>query len=305
MQSTVLILMSTYNGEKFLVEQLDSILNQEKVTVHFLIRDDGSTDSTLQILEKYKKQHNNIEIIKGDNIGWRKSFMCLVQYAEKHYSNFNYFAFADQDDIWLPEKLHRAITKLQTLSDGINMYCSNLFYYKNGINHGLIRKNHIIPTYKNCLVRNYATGCTIVFNKKTLLSVSKEIPSIIVAHDYWIYIISVLLGSVIIDNNSSILYRQHENNQIGSKGGLKDVWTRRLKNLKRTFNEHEKELLAKELLRIYGNSMPSEAKLAVKKVAYYRTSWKNKLSLMFDSGYSMNRKSNNFWLRIKILLGIL
>lgn len=303
---TVIILLSTYNGEKYLKEQLDSIFSQKNVGIKLLVRDDGSNDTTLSILNCYKTRFNDqIEIIKGKNIGWRKSFFRLIDHANKHYRKNKYFAFSDQDDIWLPHKIERAINMLNSNQDKPSLYCSNLFYYKDGVNHGLIRNNSVIPTYKKCLVRNYATGCTIVFNLQLLKIVGEKIPKITIAHDYWMYMTAQLCGNVIIDDEAFILYRQHDNNQIGFKRGAINVWKRRFSNILQSLKEHEREMMAQELSTCLDNNMYPDAEICVKEIANYRKSIKNKLALLFDPEYTLDKKSNDFWFKLRIIFNIL
>lgn len=302
----VLILMSTYNGEKFLSEQLDSIFAQKDVSVHLLVRDDGSSDSTISILREYQKSHpDDIDIIQGENIGWKKSFFSLAKLAEQKYNNYAYYAFSDQDDIWLPKKLIRALTLIDKFGDCPALYASNLSYYKNGKIFDNIRSNSITVSSKSCLIRNYATGCTILFNRQLLNLISSNFPDIDIAHDYWFYLVASTCGSVIIDPDPYVLYRQHESNQIGIKRRFRDVWIRRFGNLKKIIHNHEKELIAKELFKIYGDSMNHNAKVAVKKVAFYKDSLSNRLSLLFDNGYTHDRRSNDLWMKVKIIFGIL
>ena len=104
---TVLVLMSTYNGEAYLTEQVESILKQADVNVKLLVRDDGSTDNTLRILNKYATEEK-LDYITGKNINWMHSFWTLVNMAH----GADYYAFADQDDIWFPDKLARAVSVL-------------------------------------------------------------------------------------------------------------------------------------------------------------------------------------------------
>lgn len=298
--------MSTYNGERFIHEQMDSIFVQKDISIHLLIRDDGSTDSTLTILYEYKHEYpDKIDIIEGNNIGWRKSFFNLAVEAHRKYDSYEFFAFADQDDIWLPNKLVTGIEKLKAMPDGPNLYCSNVTFYKEDIPLGNLRDKSIKPTYKSCLIRNYATGCTIVFNHQLLELVCREMPQIKIAHDYWFYMVACLCGTVTIDNNSYILYRIHDRNQVGFKSGFLEIWKRRLKSVSNLINHHEKEKTAKELLRIHGGSMGDDAKDSVLKLADYRSTIIKKISLLFDSGYSYNKFSNDFWLRLKIVLGCL
>lgn len=296
--------MSTYNGEKYLSEQLDSIFSLAEVETLILIRDDSSTDCSIGIIESYSTKHpGRIILIKGDNIGWRKSFFSLALLAQKDYPDFKYFAFADQDDIWLPQKLKRGVDTLKQLPEGPKLYCSNVIQYKNGVALGKLRNVSIKPSFKGCLIRNYATGCTMVFNRRLLNLVCSEPPQIKIAHDYWFYMVACLCGSVVIDDESFIWYRLHDSNQVGFKGGFREIWKRRLKSISNLLNNHEKEETAKELLRIHGDSMTNEALKAVEKLAKYKSSVRKRLSLLFDNGYTYNSRSNDYWLKLRILSG--
>ena len=113
----VLVLLSTYNGEKYLLEQLNSIFCQKGVDVSLLIRDDGSTDSTVEILNNIARVKSNVEILTEKNVGFVRSFSNLILYVTNSlkYSSFNYFAFADQDDIWLCNKLEKTISEIKSI----------------------------------------------------------------------------------------------------------------------------------------------------------------------------------------------
>lgn len=302
--NSVLVLLSSYNGEKYISQQLDSILSQKGIEVHILLRDDGSSDCTGSILQEYKNKFSNrIEIVHGENIGWRKSFFSLADLAIQNYPQYNFYAFADQDDIWLPQKLQRGVDAIQTLPEGPNLYCSNLIQYKDGIQLGNLRSEMIKPSTKGCLIRNYATGCTMVFNRDMLELVCKEFPRIEIAHDYWFYMVGCLCGHVVIDDESFIFYRLHSNNQVGFKSGFFEVWKCRLKSFHDLFNSHKREEAAKELLRIHGDSMNNDSKNSVAKLACYRDSIKNRLTFLCDNEYTYNKRSNDFWLKLRILFG--
>ena len=147
----VLVLMSTYNGERFLKEQIDSILSQEGVDVRLLVSEDGSTDRTWEILEVYASGYRNIVITRGENVGFVKSFSALVRMA-LDYTNMEeavqttptedcsiktqspnlggeremFYAFADQDDIWMPKKLMTACSVLSSKDPSKpNLFTSN------------------------------------------------------------------------------------------------------------------------------------------------------------------------------------
>ena len=123
----VLVLMSTYNGERFLEEQLATIFAQEGVSVSVLVRDDGSTDGTCRMLETWKRTHC-LDYICGDNVGAARSFFLLLQQAPAS----TYYAFADQDDVWLDDKLYSAIQQIEKYDDVPALYfCQTQLVDKN------------------------------------------------------------------------------------------------------------------------------------------------------------------------------
>ena len=193
----LLVLLSSYNGEKYIEQQINSILFQENVDVTIFIRDDGSTDRTLQLLFKLQKENKNIEIIKGENIGYTLSFTKLTKEAYKVRDKYDYFAFSDQDDFWLPKKLESAVLLLERESDSIPVsYISNTTLVdKNLVPLGYEHSKKMqLPSKANCLLQNKATGCTMVFNKKALELYVKNIPSYIQIHDYMIYMFCIFIG---------------------------------------------------------------------------------------------------------------
>ena len=302
--TAILILMSTFNGSEYLQEQIESIFSQKRVDVKLVIRDDGSTDGTVEIIEHFQTIYpSSITLIKGTNIGWRSSFFELLSYAAVHNRNFEYIAFSDQDDIWLPEKLYQAVKCLSSLPQGPQLYCSNLIYYKDGQQMGMVKKKMIDNSPKGCLIRNYATGCTILFNRALLMLLAKERPDHNMPHDYWAYLVATMCGSVFADDKAYILYRQHSGNQIGSQRKWSDVWKRRLNSLSSLLKSSGKETVAKDLLRLHINDMTPEAIKATVKIAGYKTSFIKRISLLLDKGYTFNSMSNDFWLRLRILIG--
>ena len=125
MDKKVAVLISTYNGKKYLKEQLDSILNQTYPNIEIVIRDDGSTDSTLELVKEYQEKHSNIRLKEGTNIGFIKSFFKLLEMADA-----DYYAYCDQDDIWLENKIELAVNALnQADNTKPNMAFGNADYY--------------------------------------------------------------------------------------------------------------------------------------------------------------------------------
>lgn len=213
------VLMSTYNGEKYIDEQINSILNQTYKNIEVIIRDDGSTDDTFLILEKYRN-NPQIKIYTEENIGVVGSFFELLNKVDKESK---YFAFCDQDDVWEKEKIKQAIYKIEESCTDSNVpivYGSRVRPVSENLE--VVFKNRIgIETdhsFYNSLVENVIPGCTAVFNKIALEYMQKaNNTQNIIMHDKWLYMIGVAFGKVICDERSFILYRQHSNNVLGGK----------------------------------------------------------------------------------------
>lgn len=221
----ILVLLSTYNGERYLREQLDSILNQDKVEVFILVRDDGSSDSTLEILTEYECKGFPLKFYQGSNVGPAASFNNLI--SHELCEKFDFYAFSDQDDVWLKDKLWNAFTKLSLLDvDEVPcLYCSNLIVTDSSLNPlHLMRKPNIHISHKTLIVQDFSAGCTQLFNRMARESYIRGIDCSMDMHDYWLALTCVFLGQVIFDKTPHILYRQHNDNVIGArKMGIKDA----------------------------------------------------------------------------------
>ncbi len=211
----VIVLLSTYNGEQFLEELLESVISQEGVDVFILVRDDGSTDHTLDILQLFAAEHANMRYVSGENIGVIRSFNELI--CDTAVDQYSYVAFCDQDDVWLPGKLSSAITKIED-EDVPMLYCSNLNVVDENLCflHMYHKKNFRFNKY-TAMVQNAATGCTEVFNQKAVTLYRKGIGQRMEMHDYWMFLLCLYLGRVYYDEQAYILYRQHKSNVIGAK----------------------------------------------------------------------------------------
>lgn len=294
----VTILMSAYNGEQFIAEQLESLFNQKDVEVAVVVRDDGSTDNTATILREYQFQ-GKLTYYSGPNKGWAMSFLDLLLNAPAS----DYYAFCDHDDIWMPEKLSEALKCLETLPVGPRLYASNLYYFRDGKNEGLHRLTdyRLHPGFG--LVRCIAYGCTCVFNSELANIIRNNPPRHIYAHDYWLFQTALLLGHVYYDERSFILYRQHQSQQIGAKHTPLEIFKRRLNHLKTLSTDARiHEDYAKEILYCYSSHLSPENKELVECVAYYRSNLSYRLRLMFSSTYSMGRLSNNIIKAIRVLI---
>ncbi len=295
----VCVLLSTYNGEKFLVEQLESLKAQQGCDVDIWVRDDGSSDNTCQILNEWKER-GALNWYSGPNLGYAMSFLELMSTA----GDYDYYAFCDQDDIWLKDKLSRAVEQLERIDARIKLYCSNVFFYKDGIVGGGIHKTRPEFDKYTSLVRNIAPGCSMVFDKSLRDLVIKGNPERIIAHDFWIFQLAALFGTVCYDFEPSMLYRQHANNQIGQKTSRLDIWKRRFKSMNSS-EKNAREAQAKELLRCFGNIIPDDSRRVVEMVADYRLNLIKRFRLLFEPRVKMNTFSNSFFLKLHILFSTL
>lgn len=221
-KTTVAIIMSTYNGASYLPEQLDSLLTQEGVDVKIFIRDDGSTDGTHEVLKSYIEKCSNICFVNAqncENIGVKDSFLSLLEWAINQEPEIQYFAFADQDDVWKKEKLAAALSLMNEAMvdrNEMQMYFSNKTIVDKDLQ--LVREDHLtyFGDYFDLFWHAVAYGCTMVINRPMALLSTAHRPSSLFIHDSWIYRLAILCGArIIFDERSFILYRQHGDNSCG------------------------------------------------------------------------------------------
>ena len=250
----VAILLSTYNGERFLGEQLDSLLAQTHRNTRIVVRDDGSTYGTRAILDRYARAHPNIQITFGENLRNVASFFWLVDHAPQEAA---YLCFCDQDDVWEADKVARGVRALQGL-DGPAMVFTNVHIVDAAL--GLLATDgNRAPrgtAFENSLVQNVATGCTVMFNAAAAAAVRdrKVRHGKLIQHDWWLYQVISAIGTVVYDAYPTLRYRQHGANVIGRPMGFR-FWSARLK---RQLNPSRQRLWpqAAELLRVHGTELP-------------------------------------------------
>ncbi len=215
------ILLATYNGEKYLKDQLDSILNQTYNNFRLLISDDCSTDKTRNILEEYKNKDNRIELFfQKNNLGVIRNFEFLLNKVENKY-----YMFSDQDDIWKEFKIEKSVKKIEESDSDLvysdlevvdeNLKVKYDSYWKL---KGFYKKIKKYNNFESLYLNNFVTGCTII-SKKELIKKFLPLPntSKYVLHDYWITLIISQDGKISYIEEPLIRYRQHKNNKVGSK----------------------------------------------------------------------------------------
>lgn len=220
------VLMSTYNGEPWLDEQLRSLERQTWPDLRLLIRDDGSSDGTSDRLNAFASSSRlSCEVLLGKNLGVFGSFMTLLAQAGDDSS---YYAFADQDDVWLPDKCERAAFLLGQVPDHIPA----MVYTRLRYTDAMLRDTGLspIPTqsgFHTALVQNQATGCTVVMNTAARRKVLESVPEWALMHDWWCYLVVSAFGQVIYDPHPSLLYRKHSSNVTpASPNWAAELWNR-------------------------------------------------------------------------------
>ena len=297
----VTVFMSTYNGEKYLREQIDSILNQKNVQVELIIRDDGSLDNTKNIIDEYSKKDERIKCIFGENLGYGKSFLSLFEYKE--YES-DYFAFSDQDDIWLPNKLNAAINMLERCESTVPaIYFSNMINVDSDLNTlGFKDFGKIRISLGSVYVRQRVAGCTMVFNKKLLNMaqlVSFKCYSHHISHE-WIYLLCLALnGNVVHDSESYILYRRHNSATTSIGQGFRKRIKSEFKQMNKTKND--KYYLSQLLEKNYSHYITERNLKSIKCIAHYKNKLSYRLKLIF--GRFLN--SGNLLLNIRIKFFVL
>lgn len=218
----VLVILASYNGVKYIKEQVDSILTQEGVNVALKIFDDGSTDGTVDLVSSWK-EHEQIQLTQNQiptGSAANNFFNALQSFEDTFLDQYDYISFADQDDIWLPNKLKAATERLQLGT--ADLYMSNLILWEEKNNKKtVINKSYSQKKY-DYLFEGGSAGCTYVFNsifgkqlKKTIVNTT-YINWKFFSHDWFVYFFARLNHyKVVIDKNAYIIYRVHDTNVHG------------------------------------------------------------------------------------------
>ena len=278
---TVTVLVSTYNGQKYLSKQLDSLISQVGVDMKIIVRDDGSSDGTRQILRNYAQTYSNIQLLFEDNCGAEESFNKLCQYSLQQDLT-DYYAFCDQDDVWDNDKLSIAIQSLEKFDHLVpNLYFSNLRMVDDTLSYirDFYNEKEVDIDNKLSLVQIFTYGCTCVFNQSALSIYCKVNNKSF--HDNWIYNLSghktTGLGLL-----RSRLYRPFKGN-LG----------------------HDFEFLAIQLLQVsFENTLSDKYKIA-RNIANYRTNIISRLFLFFSPSYCTGNFVKDLCIRYRILFNCL
>lgn len=296
---TVAICMAVYNGQNYLEDQLESIVKQTYSNWILFIRDDGSNDNSLSIINEYIRNYPEKIIFinkkESDKGGPKENFANILSWVNKNY-NFNYFMFADQDDYWLETKVENSINTIKSTEryyDGPILLHTDLKVVDNRLNvieESFFKYRALDPNkkdIKHLLVQNNITGCTMCWNSSLnqLIDLSDES---IAMHDWWIGLIASCFGRIVCYEKPTILYRQHGQNVVGATqvNSVKFV-------ISRLFgNAHVKETLKLSIdqsdafLEKFGQKLSPEIKSDVSRFSSIKNENKiNRVNTIIKHGY--------------------
>lgn len=296
---TVIVVISTYNGAKYIERQLDSIFNQVNVDVRVLVRDDCSKDDTVEVIQKYAQRHpkNKIEIVKGKNVGFAKSFwLGLSKCGEA-----DYYAFADQDDVWKPNKLICCINAMQEETQIPQLaYCkmqrSDIQLNRLDEQVEILKPEQL--TKKLTLIKTYNYGAATVINKSAKKLVCRLWPEVDdLPHDMWIGTLCYWFGKVYYVDEELYYWIRYDTSVTGE--GTKGTAVKY--RLKKTIQRKSYPNISSAMLEGYEDLLKPEDREFLKKVSNYKTVWKNKVALLFDPTF----KRLSFFGTLALKLGIL
>lgn len=282
MAESVVILLSTYNGEKYIKEQLDSIFNQDfDGIINVLIRDDGSSDETVNILKQYPQyKTGELMLDAAQNVGPQKSFLKLIQEVDGQY---DYYFFSDQDDIWDGNKVRTAVDGLKSI-DTPAMSCCNYRLTDGDLNVALenaIKQKPLFTPIRS-LLYNEIPGCCMALNKPLMVKLKEIQIDNAMMHDSMALLLATYIGTVVYDESPRICHRIHGANVVGAghKKIIPAKWIKEKWRLLRYGDDYDISALAGEVLRVSGENSDSKYKKDLELLRDFKKSFGNTLKLL-------------------------
>lgn len=307
----VLVYMNTYNSGEYLQPQIESILNQKNVITYIAIRDDCSKDKTPQILKNITTAYpGRVMVLYGNkNIGVEGSTRANLEHWDRN--GYDYYAFADHDDVWLDDKLSSATNMLRKLdSSQPALYYSNLAVTDQYLNYEFdaYGKGRILATPESCFVDFAASANTFVMNRLMMEAYIANPAKDFYFGDVWLQFMAFFIGNVVYDDVPHILFRRTGNNVSGPRDTGIRLWINRLKKIKKesgSNNLHMHSDMAKYLLDLFGDRLSDDKKEVLRLIAYYNESIGNRLKLLFSKKIRSKSKARNITFHGRLILNLL
>jgi glycosyltransferase involved in cell wall biosynthesis len=299
--SKIAVLLATYNGGKYIAEFLDSLIAQSAKNIVLYVRDDGSSDDTLAIVAAYATRLPIVVLPTERRLGPGHSFLTLLRAAAEDCA---YFAFADQDDRWLPGKLERACNALASSPELPAVYFARVEYVDEQLAHlgysPVVRQ----VSFPTALVENVAMGCTMMLNRAGRSLVLEGNPVRVTMHDWWVYVLMTGFGRTVADDFVALQYRQHANNAVGGTANIFVEYQRKVVQfLKRDPAVVTIAQQAGELKALYSDRLSPSQRRMVEQLAPARAGFWNRLGLCIWSPFTRQRAADTVILRLIFLLG--
>lgn len=311
----VFVMMATYNGAEHLREQIESILSQEDVAVTLRICDDRSDDETASILNDYSHSDSRVvATVNQERLGVARNFMQMVYSVNPN--DFDYYAFSDQDDVWLPGKLRTAVTSISAKEtdaaskkiEGIGipvLYCSELFDVDECLQNPvpeLSRLSNDISHRASLLIRNRYSGCTMVFNRAHLMLTNYyPLDSFPRIHDVWMALLSYYCGNLVIDyDHPLILRRITGSNTEGATVRGKDLKSASISSLAKPSKSAARST-ARLLLQGYSKFMSKSDRELIDSFCSYADKLLTRIKWAFSGNYRSLSPLDTLLARVKFL----
>lgn len=301
----IAILLSTYNGRKYIKEQMDSIVNQTVANdIVVYVRDDGSSDDTIRVIEQYKNQLD-IRIEKGKNVGPAKSFWQLLI---DDSIEADYYAFCDQDDVWDSDKIECGLAALLDYNQKPALWCSNCRIIDSSGKILQHRMNDVKPDFSivSQIICGTIQGCAMLLNNELRRFIKGKKITNIPMHDFVLITYAYVNGTIIYDNIPHFSYRVHANNVVANMGKQKiKHYTDTIKHWFSSKSKYEYSKFAKEF---YDNNMElidEETKMYLLRLSNAKNSIKDRIFVVRDNKTnSVNKKAERSY-KIRTLLGMI
>ncbi len=311
------IILAAYNGQKYIEEQIQSILDNEYKNIRVWVFDDGSTDGTDEIIKRLEEDYpEKVRFYKNPaNKGLTRNFLesvllvsKWVSIEEKHLDMNHYYMFSDQDDFWHKDKIKKTLYKVLSTEkkygnqQPVAVFTDALVVdeHLEVINASFHKSNKLDVTktdLPHLLMENKLIGCTIMFNQELVEKLGPNIAEGIRYHDWWIALIAATFGHIAYLQDATLSYRQHGNNMVGDQSFYKYV-RNRLINLKDQNASIEKNYTQARLFyETYGNILHKNEKVIIKRFINIHTqNWLRKRRIVLKYGYLKTGFIRNFGL---------
>lgn len=304
MQSKVAVVMSTYNPQDYIEDQINSIMQQEMVSVDLIIRDDGSSLKGFTKLQSYCADFPNIYLIRGKNVGFKVSFFLALSEAVNR--GYEYYAYSDQDDIWKSNKLTTLLSRVTESNQSELVFSNGSVFKENQVIGSIYSKRHIFNTFLDFLYRP-TYGMTFLFNDSLaeILVEGGKAPFEKYAHDGWAILVASVTGKVFYVDQKLVKYRQHTVNASGIKNDKSSVnkiflylltfyqrinkWQYKISELARFFVKH------------IDNNRITEPLVIV--LAQNSLTMRKRINLIFSSKFTTHSYFQNMAIRFLLLSG--